>query len=179
MGVKSKKAHGKISFAELARKISYEWKHITPDRKAHYAQLANQDKVRYMHEMEEWRREQDAKRQDNQVFRNTATVVHPETSHTSQAQDSDHITLCTPSQLAHRDTAPDSLVSYRFLPTEALFTQIEPALFEYGRPSNFQIRHNHEGFYDSILTNDISLARLDRSLDMESKSILIAAFSKL
>lgn len=53
--VKSKKAHGKISFPDLARKISRAWKDISPASKVYYCELACQDKVRYYREMEEWR----------------------------------------------------------------------------------------------------------------------------
>uniref|UniRef100_A0A7S3KVP0 HMG box domain-containing protein n=1 Tax=Amphora coffeiformis TaxID=265554 RepID=A0A7S3KVP0_9STRA len=54
-GVKSKKAHGKIGFAELGRAISRSWKSVTVEQKAYYRKLAAQDKKRYQREMEEWK----------------------------------------------------------------------------------------------------------------------------
>ena len=54
-GVKSKKAHGKIGFAELGRAISRSWKSVTAEQKAYYRKLAAQDKKRYQREMEEWK----------------------------------------------------------------------------------------------------------------------------
>ena len=54
-GVKSKKAHGKIGFAELGRTISRNWKNVTPEQKEYYLELARQDKQRYLREMEEWK----------------------------------------------------------------------------------------------------------------------------
>lgn len=54
-GVKSKKAHGKIGFAELGRTISRNWKAVTPEQKTYYRKLAAKDKKRYLREMEEWK----------------------------------------------------------------------------------------------------------------------------
>lgn len=54
-GVKSKKAHGKIGFAELGRTISRNWKAVTAEQKEYYYELAKVDKKRYLKEMEEWK----------------------------------------------------------------------------------------------------------------------------
>ena len=53
--VKSKKAHGKISFENLGKTISRNWKKITPEQKKYYKELAAKDKQRYLDQMEEWR----------------------------------------------------------------------------------------------------------------------------
>lgn len=55
-------SHGKIGFSEMAKVISAKWKTIDPARMVHYAELANQDKIRYrteMHEYKERLREQE------------------------------------------------------------------------------------------------------------------------
>lgn len=53
--VKSKKAHGKIGFAELGRTISKNWKAVTATQRAYYRDLADKDKERYLEEMQVWR----------------------------------------------------------------------------------------------------------------------------
>jgi hypothetical protein len=55
---KKRVGHGKISFAELGRTISAQWKKISPQEKMYYAELAMQDKFRYLREMREWRVQQ-------------------------------------------------------------------------------------------------------------------------
>lgn len=43
----SKKAHGKISFEEMARMISKEWKEVDPEIKSTYQAKADEEKERY------------------------------------------------------------------------------------------------------------------------------------
>lgn len=57
-GKRSKKAHGKIGFADLARTISAKWKKITPEEKAPFDFMAKQDSARYKREMEAYKNQQ-------------------------------------------------------------------------------------------------------------------------
>lgn len=52
---KPRRSHGKIGFAELARKIAGEWKAIDEETRIKYDKLATEDKKRYMKEMDEWK----------------------------------------------------------------------------------------------------------------------------
>ena len=54
---KRRRSHGKIGFAELARKIAAEWKVIDAQSKKRFQALAAQDKVRFQRELEEWKLE--------------------------------------------------------------------------------------------------------------------------
>ena len=45
-------SHGKIGFAELARKIASRWNSIDPETKKYYERLAAEDKTRFAEELE-------------------------------------------------------------------------------------------------------------------------------
>ena len=51
---KHRKSHGKISFAELARKIANKWKTLNPDAKDLLQERAAIEKARYLRELETW-----------------------------------------------------------------------------------------------------------------------------
>lgn len=51
---KHRKSHGKISFAELARKIANKWKTLNPDLKDLLRERAAIEKARYLRELEAW-----------------------------------------------------------------------------------------------------------------------------
>lgn len=51
---KHRKSHGKISFAELARKIANKWKTLDPDAKDLLQERAAIEKARYLRELEAW-----------------------------------------------------------------------------------------------------------------------------
>lgn len=51
---KHRKSHGKISFAELARKIADKWKNLKPEAKDLLQERAAIEKTRYLRELEEW-----------------------------------------------------------------------------------------------------------------------------
>lgn len=49
-------AHGKISFASLAKEIGYKWHNLEKEKKEHYQQLAEIDLQRYDNELDEYNR---------------------------------------------------------------------------------------------------------------------------
>jgi HMG (high mobility group) box len=51
---KHRKSHGKISFAELARRIADKWKNLMPEAKDLLQERAAIEKTRYLRELEEW-----------------------------------------------------------------------------------------------------------------------------
>jgi HMG (high mobility group) box len=51
---KHRKSHGKISFAELARRIADKWKNLKPEAKDLLQERAAIEKTRYLRELEEW-----------------------------------------------------------------------------------------------------------------------------
>lgn len=51
---KHRKSHGKISFAELARRIADKWKNLKPEAKDILQERAAIEKTRYLRELEEW-----------------------------------------------------------------------------------------------------------------------------
>lgn len=59
---KPRRSHGKIGFADLARSIAARWKAISKEEKVIYDMQAAEDKKRYVREMEEWKREQEAEK---------------------------------------------------------------------------------------------------------------------
>jgi hypothetical protein len=62
-GVKPRRSHGKIGFADLARNIAANWKSIDPDSRARFDKLAAKDKERYKTEMDEWKKQQELQKQ--------------------------------------------------------------------------------------------------------------------
>jgi hypothetical protein len=66
-GVKPRRSHGKIGFADLARNIAANWKSIDPESRAHFDKLAAKDKERYKREMDEWKKKEELKRQMDQM----------------------------------------------------------------------------------------------------------------
>lgn len=54
-GRKSRKVHGKIGFASLAKIIAARWKEIDETTLQHFEELAARDKARYTREMEAWK----------------------------------------------------------------------------------------------------------------------------
>ena len=50
--------HGKIGFAHLAKTISAQWKAIGVEQKIYYANLANEEKMRYRNEMAAYKEQQ-------------------------------------------------------------------------------------------------------------------------
>ena len=56
---KSKKSHGKIGFAGLARTIADKWKVASSSTKAYYEQLAAKEKRQYALDMIKWAQEQE------------------------------------------------------------------------------------------------------------------------
>jgi hypothetical protein len=57
---KSKKSHGKIGFAGLARTIADKWKAANSSTKAYYEQLAAKEKRQYALDMIKWAQDQEA-----------------------------------------------------------------------------------------------------------------------
>ena len=51
--------HGKIGFRDLARVASAEWKDATPETKAEFEVLAQQDELRYQRELVEYKQARD------------------------------------------------------------------------------------------------------------------------
>jgi hypothetical protein len=51
---KHRKSHGKISFAELARRIADKWKNLKPEAKDLLQERAAIEKTRYLRELEDW-----------------------------------------------------------------------------------------------------------------------------
>jgi hypothetical protein len=66
-GVKPRRSHGKIGFADLARNIAANWKSIDPESRSHFNKLAAKDKERYKSEMDEWKKKQELKKQIAQM----------------------------------------------------------------------------------------------------------------
>ena len=56
-GVKPRRSHGKIGFAEMARTIAGRWKSITDDEKIEFEKLAAADAERYDRELAAWKKE--------------------------------------------------------------------------------------------------------------------------
>lgn len=65
---KSKRGHGKIAFADLAKVIGKRWKEADPDTLAHYYERANQDKLRYHQAMSEYRYQMRTLEQQQQTY---------------------------------------------------------------------------------------------------------------
>jgi hypothetical protein len=59
---KPRKSHGKVGFAEMAKRIGSKWKNIDPQDKLYYEGLAAKDKWRYNVEMGKWTMAKQAKR---------------------------------------------------------------------------------------------------------------------
>lgn len=55
---KPRNSHGKIGFTNLARTIAARWRAITAEEKAHYQDLSNRDRARYVQEMKLWKEQQ-------------------------------------------------------------------------------------------------------------------------
>jgi HMG-box domain len=53
---KPRRSHGKMGFADMARAVASQWKAISPQEKAAYAELAAVDKRRYKDELEVWKK---------------------------------------------------------------------------------------------------------------------------
>lgn len=83
---KSRRSHGKIGFADLARTISKRWKSLDKDGRGVYDELADQDKIRYEREMKAWnvfqKRKQHTSRMNDKSPGSVATCVSASTTAT-------------------------------------------------------------------------------------------------
>lgn len=72
----------KLGFAGLARTIASQWRSIDPSVRAHYEDLALDDKARYMREMKAWKEEQKKKqespKEDNPASEAPSVVIKDE-----------------------------------------------------------------------------------------------------
>ena len=55
---KHRKTHGKIGFAEMARRISSKWKSMDSEQKETFERQAANEKKKYLKALEEWKKEQ-------------------------------------------------------------------------------------------------------------------------
>eukprot|EP00977_Amphora_coffeiformis_P009409 scaffold2179_cov165-Amphora_coffeaeformis.AAC.13 len=184
--VKSKKAHGKISFPDLAKRISREWKRISPASKVHYCELACHDKLRYYREMEEWRAGESSPMEDQNSVANDYPVITPtpssavpdqepsihfDESHSSWNHQQDHMHFNFAYEIPETNN-----FTQRIPTTEELVGRVELAIFPHGRPSSCQIRHFGRCSHDTILTDQASVALLAKELDPECQDILMLVF---
>ena len=187
--VKSKKAHGKISFPDLAKRISCEWKRISPSSKVHYCELACKDKMRYYREMEEWRAYRSSGTEDIDSVALVCPTITPTPSSTVSIE---HFSTCfdEPIPLWNHQEEQVQFTSGAKVPetknfmqrsktTEELMGQVELAIFPHGRPSSCQIRHFGKCSQNKMQAEQASIALLAEGLDPECRDILMTVFPSL
>eukprot|EP00977_Amphora_coffeiformis_P022331 scaffold10821_cov199-Amphora_coffeaeformis.AAC.16 len=74
---KTSKAHGKISFQDLARKVSAEWKATPPEHKALFERMAAQDKIRHQQEMVQFNAWQKEREEEQQKLKTVKEMLEP------------------------------------------------------------------------------------------------------
>ena len=185
--VKSRKAHGKISFTDLARMISREWKKVTPERKAQCICLANQDKLRYLKEMDEWRNslndqvQEDCSDPDTSVGSQTTpstssrhgnVFVHPFTPTMSY-----FVNASSQATYVGQSFRRGTVDLKRVPTTKELLDQVEMNIFENGRPSMWNPSWDTTASSHSMLTDKDALTRLAHDLGEDCKDMFVATFA--
>eukprot|EP00977_Amphora_coffeiformis_P011794 scaffold2880_cov173-Amphora_coffeaeformis.AAC.11 len=96
--------HGKISFSDMAKVISAQWKKLDVEQMIHYANLANLDKMRYRNEMEAYKEQQHllmtARKDQGEGTKKTNKKQNP-TQTVSTTMCDDNITMMDPIMMIH------------------------------------------------------------------------------
>jgi hypothetical protein len=124
---KPRRSHGKIGFADLARRIAGNWNSIDEDRKAAFEKLAATDKKRYLGEMEVWKRQQE---ESHHAIVANDTKAAPSCNSKGQFES---VSLYALLNRAPNNTSPSESASVEFHPSYTHFESLERGSSVYGQ----------------------------------------------
>jgi hypothetical protein len=169
---KPRRSHGKIGFADLARKISANWNGIEPTARVYFEDLAAKDKERYKGEMEEWKEKQ-----------RVAVEAKPQGQNAQDSMDFDPYSFSSTHAMPEQGMQGGMLLPYDI--SDNIFVKPNPFSFGSIHHKNMQVPEaTHVSGSASLPPVHISayvpthLADIPKELDDDCKRLLASIFRR-